>query len=145
MSKKQELLSLTVLDQLHTAGAGYDILRYISLPDVLGSEADTLLYFMGKNLARKFEIGSLGDVVYFFEKCGWGKLELFKEKKNELIFHLLSDAVVQRLQAPLQANFRLETGFLTEAIYHLKGKDCEGIEEINHKIHQIEFKIVFID
>ncbi|MUK86936.1 DUF2507 domain-containing protein [Ornithinibacillus sp. L9] len=143
MAKKHEQLSLSVLEQLDNSGAGYDIIRYISLPDLLGSETDTLLYFMGKNLARKFEISSLGDIIYFFEKSGWGKLELIKEKKHELIFHLLSDAVVQRLQAPIDATFRLEAGFLAEAIYSLKGMECECIEEIHKKIHQIEFKILF--
>ncbi|SET43612.1 Protein of unknown function [Oceanobacillus limi] len=145
MSNKQEPLSLSVLDELHTSGAGYDILRYISLPDILGSEADTLLYFMGKNLARKFEIKSLGDIVHFFDKCGWGKLDLFKEKRNKLIFHMLSDSVVQRINAPIDVNFRLEAGFLAEAIRILKGKDCECVEETNKKIRQVEFEIVFIE
>ncbi len=85
--KKQEM-PVTVLDELHTAGAGYDIIRYVGLPDVFGNQADALLYFMGKNMARKFEFQSLSDIVYAFEKLGWGHLELVKEKRMNSPFSL---------------------------------------------------------
>ncbi|SHG80208.1 YslB family protein [Ornithinibacillus halophilus] len=144
MSKKQDTISIQELENLHTAGAGYDILRYVSLPDLLGSEKETLLYFMGKNLARKFEIEAMGDLMYFFDKVGWGKLDLFKEKRKELIFHLLSDSVVKRIESPLETDFRMEAGFLAEAIHKLKGMECECIEEVNRKLRQVEFKVIFV-
>src|SRR5699024_12603470 len=71
---------------------------------------------MGKNLARQFELNSIYDVTYFFEKMGWGKLELVKEKKKLLTFTLLADSVVHRLKAPIETEFRLEAGFLSESI-----------------------------
>lgn len=142
MLKKLEPFSLSMLENLHTPGAGYDILRYISLPDLLGKESSTILYFMGKNLARKFEFETLGDIYYFFQQIGWGNLELVKERRRELIFHLLSDSVVHRLQAPFEADFRLEAGFLAEAIQQLEETECECIEDINHRIHQIRFKVI---
>lgn len=145
MSKKQDTLSMNELDKLDTNGAGYDILRYVCLPELLGSEKDTLLYFIGKSLARKFEMEAFGDVFYFFEKVGWGKLDLFKEKRNELIFHLLSDSVVKRLNSNIDADFRLEAGFLAEAIMKVKGIECECVEEINYKLHQVEFRVLFVD
>src|SRR5699024_11832323 len=92
---------------------------------------------MGKNLARKFEFETLEDIYYFFQQIGWGNLELVKERRRELIFHLLSDSVVHRLQAPFEADFRLEAGFLAEAIQQLEETECECIEDINHRIHQI--------
>jgi len=143
MAKKQEPISLSLLDELHTSGAGYDVLRYISLPELLGSESNTLLYFMGRNLARKLDIKAIEDISYIYEKLGWGKIELVKEKRKELIFHLMADAVVQRLKSSLDAEFRLESGFLAEAIQIIKGTECECTEEINHKIHQIEFRVVY--
>ncbi|HLR79127.1 MAG TPA: YslB family protein [Bacillota bacterium] len=142
MLKKLEPFSLSMLENLHTPGAGYDILRYISLPDLLGKESSTILYFMGKNLARKFEFETLEDIYYFFQQIGWGNLELVKERRRELIFHLLSDSVVHRLQAPFEADFRLEAGFLAEAIQQLEETECECIEDINHRIHQIRFKVI---
>lgn len=143
MAKKQEPVSLSLLDELHTSGAGYDVLRYISLPELLGSESGTLLYFMGRNLARKLDIKAIEDISYVYEKLGWGKLELVKEKKRELTFSLMADVVVQRLKSPLDAEFRLESGFLAEAIQIIKGTECECFEEIHRKIHQIEFRVVY--
>jgi predicted hydrocarbon binding protein len=145
MKTNKETLPIELLDQIQSAGAGYDLLRYVSLPDLFGTEAEALLYFMGRNLARKFEINALSDIIYFFEKIGWGRLELFKEKNNQLEFHLLSDAVVQRLAMPVDVEFRLEAGFLAEAISILKGTECECIEEVRKKIHQVEFTIIFVE
>ncbi|WP_330948669.1 DUF2507 domain-containing protein [Virgibacillus sp. MG-45] len=145
MTKKQNLHSLSILDNLHTSGAGYDVLRYLALPELLGKEKDSLLYFMGKSLARNFEFQAFGDILYFFETVGWGKLELIKEKRKELVFYMMSDAVARRLTSDIQAEFRLEAGFLAEAIQAVKGIECECMEEVNYKIHQVEFKVVFTD
>ncbi len=82
MSKKQQSLDITHLDELHTTGAGYDILRYVGLPELLGQEKDTLSYFIGKSLARKFDMKTLEDIYLMFEKMGWGKLELVKQKRG---------------------------------------------------------------
>ncbi|WP_068674551.1 DUF2507 domain-containing protein [Oceanobacillus sp. Castelsardo] len=145
MSKKADKLTISQLEKLHTNGAGYDALRYIGLPEVLGKEANSLLYFIGKNLARKIEIDSLETLILIFETFGWGKLELIKEKKNELIFHLMDDSVVLKLNAPFHADFRLESGFLAEAIQQIEGRECECIEEINKRIYTIKFAIFFTD
>lgn len=143
MSKKQKSLSISQLDNIHTAGAGYDILRYVSLPDILGTESKTLLYFAGKNLVRKLDITTMEDIYQAFEKLGWGRLELIKERKKELVFHLMADSVVQRLKAPFDIDFRLEAGFLAEAMQQLKDIECECTEEINYKIHQVEFSVLY--
>lgn len=141
---KQKLLPISLLDNLNTPGAGHDVLRYVGLHDLLGEEAPELLYFMGKNLARHFELNTIDDIYYFFEKMGWGRLELVKEKKKRLTFTLLADSVVHRLKAPVKTEFRLEAGFLSESIQIINGIECECVEEINHKIHQIQFNIMYI-
>lgn len=143
MSKKKDVISLSLLDKLHTSGAGYDVLRYISLPKIFGTEANTLLYFMGKDLARSMDINSLEDVYNIANKLGWGRLELVKEKKKGLTFQLMADAVFHRLQATFDVDFRLEAGFLAEAIQHLYGRECECNEKINHKIHLVEFTVYY--
>ncbi|WP_026906372.1 DUF2507 domain-containing protein [Paucisalibacillus globulus] len=145
MKRNHETLPIELLDKIQSSGAGYDLLRYVSLPDVFGSESEALLYFMGRSLARKMEIKALSDIIYFFEKVGWGRLELFKEKSNKLEFHLLADAVVQRLSMPVDVEFRLEAGFLAEAITIIKGVECECIEEVRKKIHQVEFTVIFVE
>lgn len=142
-SQSQERLLVTELDQLHTAGAGYDVLRYLCLPELLGTEKQSLLYFLGKNLARKFEIRSLEDIYHIFKKLGWGTLELSQQKRKTLVFHLLDDAVVYRLTSSLPVDFRLEAGFLSEAIEMIENQSCECVEEIHEKIHQVEFRVIF--
>jgi len=145
MSKKNTRLDLTHLEELHTSGAGYDILRYVGLPELLGDEKDTILYYMGKTLARKFDINTMDDIVQLFEQLGWGRLELTKQKKKSWEFHLLSDAVVLRLQGPFDADFRLEAGFLAEAVQKVSETECECVEKINQRIHQIEFSVLFTE
>lgn len=142
MSKNQQVYSTSLLEELHTSGAGYDVLRYISLPELLGPEADTLLYFMGRNLARKLTFDTIEDIYYIFEKLGWGKLEPLKVKRKELTFSLMSDSVVNRLKASFKADFRMEAGFLAEAIQQLKETEAECIEEINKKIMQVKFSVL---
>lgn len=138
-----DLLPVTLLDSLHTPGAGYDILRYISLPEIFGSETNTLLYYTGKNLARKFQIESFEDLYYLFDRLGWGRLDFVKEKRRYLEFHLMSDAIVHRMNASFATEFRLEAGFLAAAVQTITGKECECTEEIYKKIHQIIFTVVF--
>lgn len=142
--RSQQLLSLSQLEHLKTSGAGYDILRYIGLPDVLGNQSETLLYFLGRQLARKFEIHTMEDLIEIYNLMDWGKLELVKKKKKEWTFHLMSDSVFLRLKASFPVDFRLEAGFLAEAIQNLSQIECECTEEINKRIHLVKFSVHFI-
>jgi len=142
MESNHETLSNDILDQLYTDGAGYDILRYISLPELLGEDAHIMLYFMGKNLARKFTFESIEDIISTFQKLGWGYLELVKEQTKTYTFHLMSDAIAFRLQAPFPTEFRFEAGFLAAAMQQIERTECECIEKINKRIHQVELKVV---
>lgn len=144
MGKKQSKYPIEILETLDSQTVGHDILRYISLPNLLGDEAETLLYYMGKNLARNFDIQSIEDIHYIFEKLDWGYLELTKERKNSLTFTLMSDQLARRLQSPLACDFRLESGFLAEAILKTLGKECECEEKVNRNLHQVVFSILFI-
>lgn len=145
MTKKQQLIPLTALNKLDTETVGHDILRYISLPNLLGEEAEPILYYMGKNLARSFEINNLDDVHFIFEKLGWGYLDLIKQRKKSLTFTLMADALARRLNLKLATEFRLEAGFLAEAIHIIYDEPCECIEKIKKNIHQVQFKVVFTE
>lgn len=143
MAKDLKPLSLTQLDELQSSGAGYDVLRYISLPELLGSDASTLLYFLGRNLSRKLDITSISDIYDTFLKLGWGRLELVKERRKELTFHLMADEVANRLNAPFPTEFRIEAGFLAESLQRIKDVPCECTEAINKKILQVEFVVIY--
>lgn len=145
MLREERVITLSALNDLDKETVGYDVLRYISLPNLLGSESQTLLYYMGKNLARSFEINSIDDVYFVFEKLGWGFLELVKERKNQITFSLMSDPIARRLKSNLAKEFRLEAGFLSETVHMVYERDCECVEKINKNLHQVQFKVVFID
>lgn len=136
-------LNISQLDQLHTSGCGYDVLRYIGLPEILGKESDTLLYFLGKSLARKIEIDSIESLVTIVEKLGWGRLELVKQKKKEYVFQLMDDSIVQKLKSSIETDFRLESGFISEAMQQITGNDCECKEEKIRRIYTIKFTVYF--
>src|SRR5690625_8014176 len=116
MVKKQQLLPVSLLTDLDSQTVGYDVLRYISLPQLLGQETDTLLYYMGRNLARAVDIKTLEDVYFMFDKLGWGRVEPMKEREDTIVFSLMADAVVKRLNAPFPTEFGLEAGFLADAM-----------------------------
>lgn len=137
--------NLSTLDQFPANTIGQDILRYIALPDLVGGDRDPLLYYIGKNIARHFDIQSMEDLAYFFHVMRWGQLDFVKEKRNEMIFHLMSDEVAQRIQLPIDVDFRLESGFLCEALFVLTGRHCECIEKINEKLLRAEFRVIFVD
>ncbi|WP_053218982.1 YslB family protein [Virgibacillus senegalensis] len=144
MGKNRQIIDRTTIDGLHTSGAGYDILRYICLPDLLGKEASPILYIMGKNLARKMQLSSVEEVIDFFDKLGWGHLQLIKEKRREMIWELTAEHVQLRHQANLpQVEYRLEAGFLAEAMQQIKGVPCEGLEEAKSKNSSVQFNIVY--
>lgn len=143
MAKEQKQLSVSQLDELQSSGAGYEILRYVGLPELLGTESETLLYFIGRNLARRLEITSLDDIYLIFDKLGWGHLELVKERRKELTFHLMADSVVKRINSPFATDFRMEAGFLAEALQRVKGVPCECVEAIHKKIFQVELSVIY--
>lgn len=138
-------ISLTTLEEFSSATVGQDVLRYICLPEFLGGEKDNLLYFIGKNLARNIELTSLDDLYYVFDKLKWGKLELVKDKRNSMTFHLMSDEIVQRLQSSITTDFRLEAGFLAEAILKITNRTCEVTETVHEKIYRIDYKVFFLE
>ncbi|SDK41856.1 YslB family protein [Sediminibacillus albus] len=144
MGKNRQPIDLTTIDRLHTSGAGYDILRYVCLPDLLGKEASPILYIMGKNLARNLKAGTIEEVINCFSKFGWGDLHLVKEKRREMIWELTGDQIKHRHETNLDSiEYRLEAGFLAESIQQIKGTACEGIEEIKQKTNTVQFSVVY--
>ncbi|HLR42672.1 MAG TPA: DUF2507 domain-containing protein [Pseudogracilibacillus sp.] len=142
---QKEELPLHVIEQLSSETIGYDILKYVSLPNVFGAEKEAIMYYVGRDLARNIEMRSMDDLLYLFDKFRWGKLELIKQKKNEMTFHLMSDDIVHRLRSPLEVDFRLEAGFLAEAIQRLYERHSECTEKVNEKLYRVQFKVIFTD
>ncbi|SES08450.1 Protein of unknown function [Gracilibacillus ureilyticus] len=133
----------TIIANLHITGSGYDLLRYIGLPDMLGKESDLILYVMGKNLAEKSDWVTTEEVLEFFLHVGWGDLVLAQEKRRGYVFHLSGEVIDARLETIENVEFRLEAGFLAKAMEQITGKPCECIAEIKKNL--VEFHVIFSD
>jgi len=141
----EKLIPLAHFEELPEFTVGHDVLRYISMPNFLGNEKDSILYFIGRNLARQIEINTLDDLYYLFNKFRWGNLEMVKDRRRTLTFHLMSDDVAQRILSPFDVDFRLESGFLAEAIEKITNRPCESTETVHERLYRVQFKVTFTD
>ncbi|WP_181349764.1 YslB family protein [Thalassobacillus sp. CUG 92003] len=139
MKNQSNSLNEQDLQSLVTTGAGFDLLRYYTLPDFLGNEAMFVLYYMGKNMARKFGISHMDDLIRFFQYSGWGELTTVKTKKKESLYEVHGHVIEKRLQQSLvEVDFRLEAGFIAEALQLMDPQHTyECVEEIDKKANKI--------
>lgn len=105
---------------------GYEIIRDHVLPNILGKHEDEILYWSGKEIARKFPIFSIDELPDFFREAGWGSLVPHDGKiaKDEALF------VLEQSDTTLLKNrsYNLEAGFIAEQFQKLNGflTECYG-------------------
>ena len=121
---------------------GHEILRTKVLPDLLVKEADSILYFLGRNLAKTYPCSSLDEIGTFFGAMGWDRLSLEKEKKNEYEFTLSGDLTAKRLTYESDYCFKLESGFLAEQISLLSGEFAECAYTCQNRKKTVHFQVV---
>ncbi|MFC4355974.1 YslB family protein [Chryseomicrobium palamuruense] len=106
---------------------GYELIRDHLLSSLLGKHEQEVLYWSGKDLARKFPCHSTEEIEAFFQQAGWGNLTLQKYSKNEAVYHLnetlLSESRSNRC-------FKLEAGFLAEQLEMMNGRMTECADDI---------------
>ncbi|WP_155591903.1 YslB family protein [Lysinibacillus cavernae] len=117
---------------------GYEIIRDHILSSILGKHEDDVLYWAGKELARKFPCKSQDELIAFFADACWGNLELMKESKDGRIFQLTNDPEILQIK---QRSFRLEAGFIAEQIQLAKGYLTECYDEKREKQHYVMFTV----
>lgn len=91
---------------------GYELIRNDVLSELLGKEKDSLLYWMGKSVARKYPLETIEEMILFFEKAQWGSLHLLKEKPYERTYELTAPWMGKTDQRCYQ----LEAGFIAQQI-----------------------------
>ena len=74
----------------------YELLREELLPDLIGNDLDGILYWSGRNLARKYPLETIEEVIQFFEKAGWGTLSIVEHKRREMQFQLKGTLIAER-------------------------------------------------
>ncbi|WP_077214175.1 YslB family protein [Bacillus dakarensis] len=116
---------------------GYELLREVLLPNLLGKETASILYWAGKDLARKFPLQSFEEMVDFFIKAGWGSLSLKDESKHEMTFELGSSIISERLKRKKDVTFNLEAGFLAQQFELQKDAVTEAYEHYKKRTNTV--------
>ncbi|ENH97031.1 hypothetical protein J416_07542 [Gracilibacillus halophilus YIM-C55.5] len=137
MGQKQTNVA-TILANLHSTNSGYDVLRYFCLPDMLGKEADMVLYMMGKNLARQSECATTQEIQEFFRHTGWGELLLTTEKRKGYQFILEGEVVQARIETIQAIEFYLESGFLAESLTMIDNNQYECFVDLKQDHAKLE-------
>ena len=127
-----EMINETI-EQAKVPAFGYELLREVLLPEVFGKDHAQLMYWSGKQLARKFPLSSIDEIYSFFNEAGWGNLHMQEEKKYEMTFVLDGKNVMRRCDVNKEASFQLEAGFIAEQIQRMKDKTAEAVEETKKK------------
>jgi len=120
---------------------GYELIREVLLPEILGNDTPEILYWAGKRLARKFPLADFDQVIEFFINASWGQLEMKKETKNEIEIELTSPLIVSRVKSKAEYFFQLEAGFLAQQIELQKEVIAEAFEHPVKKANKVQFTI----
>jgi predicted hydrocarbon binding protein len=130
-----------LLENIPLSGFGYELIREILLPDLLGKETTPVLYWAGKSLARKYPLETMEEIIAFFEKAGWGTLTIVSEGKNELEFELTSPLIAARFSYKEDCTFQLEAGFLAQQIEQQKKLVTEAYEQQKKRAKKVIFTV----
>ena len=134
-----ETIEHSKIEELQIPTFGYELIREILLQDILGEDSYHILYWAGKQLARKFPLTSMNEVISFFQSAGWGELIIKKETKNEMELTLTGEIINRRLDLYTNTHFQLEAGFLAEQCVLQKKFYSEAISEIKKRVQPNSF------
>jgi predicted hydrocarbon binding protein len=118
-----------------------ELLRDILLPDLLGREHSQILYWAGKQLARKFPLNNMDEVIEFFENAGWGELVEDNSSKKEAEFILSGHVITRRFDLNEDSEFQLEAGFLAQQIEMMNKRITEAACDPKKKSSKVKFLV----
>ncbi|MGG3572814.1 YslB family protein [Bacillus gobiensis] len=127
--------------EMEVSAFAYELIKEVLIPDLLGSEYPSMMYWAGKNIARKFPLDSWNDIPAFFQEAGWGNLVLVEAKKNRIEFTLDGPLVSNRLKHQKEPNFQMEAGFIAEQIQMLNNNIAESYEQIKKRTDKVELTV----
>ncbi|MBD1381153.1 YslB family protein [Metabacillus arenae] len=129
------------LQDIEVPAFGFELMREVLIPDILGKESSQMLYWAGKNLARKYPLNSLEEVISFFHCAGWGKLSIVHKKGTEMEFELEGELIQARFKAKKEPFFQLEAGFLAQQMEQLNNQITETYEQIKRRANKAVFTV----
>jgi predicted hydrocarbon binding protein len=120
---------------------GYELIREVLLPEILGKDTPEILYWAGKRLARKYPLKNYDEIIAFFANASWGQLEIKNVGKDELEFELNSPFIVSRVKSKAEHFFQLEAGFLAQQVELQKEVSTETFEHPTKKSNKVQFTV----
>lgn len=109
---KNNLYQSTLRDKNTKPFWGQEFLRDLLIPNLLGSDTHSILYWAGKRTAQKYLFSQRFDLIQFFAQTGWGKLRPLTQSSNLKKWQLNGPLIQKRRQNNPQCDFMLEAGFL---------------------------------
>jgi hypothetical protein len=110
---------------------GYELIRNFLIPELLGNETASILYWAGRKIARLYPAESEEQLPLFFQQAGWGTLECVAKGPKQIVFDLHSPLVASRIEDhPRTVLFTMEAGFLAQQIQHMYGYMAETYSDI---------------
>ncbi|MFC5774601.1 YslB family protein [Ectobacillus antri] len=117
----------------------YELIREELLPDLMGKEASRILYWAGKNLARKYPVETVEDILAFFEKAGWGTLTIVEQKRREMQLELTGPLVTERYRNKRETTYQMEAGFIAQQLQQQRKVITEAYEEQKKRSNKVLF------
>ena len=111
--------------------------RDFLLPEILGEDNATILYWAGKRIARHYNLVAFEDLKEFFQIAEFGKIVKVKEKRVSISFELSGQIVVDRLNSDSR-EFSLESGMIAEVVQKETGRTTECEIKILDKEQKVE-------
>lgn len=137
----EKKIDIDALQNISLNAFSYELLREELLPDLLGKELDAILYWAGRNLARKYPLETTEEIIHFFEKAGWGTLVITDHKRRDMQFQLTSPLITERHNEKRHSSYQLEAGFIAEQIQKQRGVVAESYEEQKKRADAIHFLV----
>ncbi|WP_407879729.1 DUF2507 domain-containing protein [Furfurilactobacillus entadae] len=124
-----------LLTQSAVSALGAGFIRDEVLPTILGDDQLTILYWIGRQVARNNPLADRDAITPLFAQLDFGTLTLTHDSRHQQHFELSGAPVAQRLAAFPKASFDLEAGFLAQQIELITGAATEGTVDEVHKDH----------
>ncbi|MRG88381.1 YslB family protein [Salinibacillus xinjiangensis] len=139
VGKEKTLLQNEEIKNIQIPAFGYELIKQLTLPEILGDDVNFVQYYLGKSLARKCPVNDMEELQSFFQQAGFGDLTLIKEKGKELVFQLQSPLITERFSYKEDVSYRLEAGFIAEQLSHIYQDAIECMDETNKRHKNVTF------
>lgn len=141
VNKQSILVNMEELKDIQVPAFGFELLREVLLPDILGQDHAQMLYWAGKGLARKYPVDTIDEISAFFESAGWGTLTLLHKKNNEMEFELHGELISIRFNKANEYTFQLEAGFIAEQLQAINKHITETYEQVKKRANKVVFTV----